>query len=176
MFTHGAWHHISANMAGAGERMYQPDDVLCAFSTFPNNRFMLVYAMSWAPNDNTSQPVTETNAIEIVRTGTQGVGGDDMNVEPLEVGSDPGSPNGIFADSILSTGWPTSPTVTDVIGGARPFSLERGWRWSAAQSGQPIVIQPGPTTGIGLGLRIKQATTREINAAIGITVLLTSQP
>jgi hypothetical protein len=172
MFPHGAWYSIQSALSQAAERTWDPDDILLTFGPTTNSRFVLVYAMSAAFEDNTGYPLTQTNAMEVVRVSAHGTGGTSLElVEPFEIGSDLGSPDGLTMSAPLTSGYDTPPVVDSVQCGPYPFALDRGWNWSAAQAGQPIVVRGNP--GTGLGFRVKARVHRKVNTMMSAIVLVT---
>jgi hypothetical protein len=134
------------------------------------DRTLLVYSMWW--NIRGPDKLNEPNAMEIVRMSDRGSGGALGELKALETGQ----PNsGISANQIDSSDWTTPPVVTDVIGGARPFNLARGWQWSAHPQGQPIVVQPAGG-GDNLGFRILSATSGPVTFDLGAIFLAVGVP
>lgn len=144
------------------------DVVLMTFGDIGNTRLMHVLSM-WF-NQIGSDQLNEPNAMEIVRTSSTGLGGASATQESHELGNTAA----LFAGSIDDNGWSTAPIMTEVLGGARPFNLSTGWRWSPAPSGRPILVSL--TANTYLGFRPVRASSAAITFMVGATVRLLGVP
>jgi len=110
--------------------------------------------------------LNEPNAMEIVRCSANGVGGIVAQEGEWESGN---TPKGLgIAVHIDADGWTTAPPVTDVLGGARPFNLNSGWRWNSSVS-KALIISPNTNVHF-YGFRIVDAISAAMTFQVGITV------
>ncbi len=141
-------------------RSLTADEVICRVSA-PSTAILLVLEM-WFGIVGTDG-LNEPNSMEITRLSTDGTGGSTALFEPREGGSTVfgGTGAGIDADD-----WTAEPTVSDVLGGGKPFNLATGWEWDWTRSG-PIVVSPSGR----IGFRIVDAISASMICHAGMTVL-----
>jgi len=144
--------------SGSESRQFVADDPICQIRNIDADIIVEVLAMSF--HIFGLDDLNEPNAIEIVRYSTAGqsVGFPPRRFEPGGQ-TDPG----LLFDIIDDAGWTvTTPTVSDVLGGAYPFNLSTGWQWPPkGRTTGPIVVPPGSTGGVGF--RIVDATSAADN-------------
>ncbi len=136
------------------------DEVICRVSA-PATSILLVLEMwfGMVGSDDKNEP----NAIEICRLSTDGSGGSTALFEARELGSTAFGGTGAAIDA---GDWTAEPTVSDVLGGARPFNLASGWEWSWTQSA-PITVSPSGR----IGFRIVDPVSAAMDFHAGMTIL-----
>lgn len=141
-------------------RSLTADEVICRVSA-PSTAVVLVLEM-WFGQVGTDG-LNEPNSIEICRLSSDGTGGSTVLFKARELGSTDfgGSGLGIDADD-----WTAEPTVSDVLGGGKPFNLASGWEWSWTQSA-PITVSPSGR----IGFRIVDPVSAAMNFHAGMTIL-----
>jgi len=124
-------------------------------------QILCLWMVATSPSD-----LNETNAIEICRLSDNGVGGTFSGLaQRFELGNLTG--DGVEAFHLPDTGWATSqPTVSAVMGGARPFNWANGWIWPGKFPSGPINLTSSNSR---LGFRVVRASTVEITARFGFT-------
>jgi len=165
MFPSGPRYYLGSNASIV--RQIGTDEVLMSFSNPTNATVILVYELWFSPRG--TDFLHENNAMEIVRTSSEGSGGSNMTQEALDLGNPVGA-GMMLGINVDADGWSTPPPVTDVLGGARPFNLASGWRWTWADTGTPLIISPA-TSGIGFRMVWPPSVslTFEVGAMIGLT-------
>lgn len=141
-------------------RQVAADEVVLRVSA-PSTASLLVSAM-WFGIVGTDD-LNETNAMEIVRLSSDGAGGGSPTAEQRSSGD---SAFGGTMASLDANDWTTDPTVSDTLGGARPFNLATGWRWSWAEEGAPITVSPSGR----IGFRVVDTLSASMNIYAGMTV------
>jgi len=141
-------------------RSLTADEVICRVSA-PSTAVLLVLEM-WFGIVGTDD-LNEPNAMEIVRLSSDGTGGSTALFKPLEVGSTAFGGSGA---SIDADDWSANPTVSDVLGGAKPFNLATGWDWDWTRSA-PITVSPSGR----VGFRIVDPLSASMICHAGMTVL-----
>lgn len=141
-------------------RSLTADEVICRVSA-PATSILLVLDM-WFGIVGTDD-LNEPNGIEICRLSTDGIGGSTALFEPRESGSTVFGGSGAAIDA---GDWSTEPTVSDVLGGAKPFNLATGWEWSWTSAGT-ITVSPSGR----IGFRIVDALSASMICHAGMTVL-----
>ena len=137
------------------------DEVICRISAPADSvLFVLEAWFGIVGTDNLNEP----NVMEMVRLSTDGTGGSTLLFEPREGNSPvfPGTGAGIDAGD-----WTAEPTVSDVLGGGRPFNLATGWNWSWAES-DVITVSPSGR----IGFRIVDPISASMICHAGMTVAL----
>lgn len=136
------------------------DEVICRVSA-PSTAVVLVLEM-WFGVVGTDD-LNEPNAMEICRLSSDGSGGGTALFEAREEGS---TAFGGTGASIDADDWTAEPTVSDVLGGGKPFNLATGWEWDYTRSG-PIVVSPSAR----IGFRIVDPISASMICHAGMTIL-----
>lgn len=137
-------------MIGYGYRMEIPtfsrdpaaDEVLFRLSA-PADAVLVITEIWWGQGNTDN--LNEVNAMSFVRLSTDGTGGATALFEQDESGIPATGATGAGLDA---DGWSAQPTVTDTLGGPRPWNLANGFQWAPKDEGDYILLSPSARFGI----------------------------